>query len=224
VIGCRECRDCLPRAGGVDYPSRIPVQRNSPMSAIASWITVLLTPRGLFPFACALVLAVLPACSRNTAPPESVANPSHALASRSDATRSDYPWLGVWEFEAGRYDPAAEFSPANPARGKLKYIGESRFMWVEYDRQSGAIQHAAGGRCEVEGTNLVEIIEFFGPEMESLMGQRISFVEQVKEGRLYHQSKATNGLWIDEIWRRPARADNSSPAVRGSTDLPGTAP
>jgi hypothetical protein len=150
-----------------------------------------------------LLLVVFSACSRNDSPAEPATGAATPSTPNANLTRAGNPTLGLWELEAARYDDASEFTPADPAIGKLKFIGESHFLWVEYDRKSGQIQTAAGGRSKLSGTNLSETIEFFGPRMEGLMGQTIVFSEELRDGQLHHRGQVPNGPRIEEIWRRP---------------------
>ena len=150
-----------------------------------------------------LLLAGVSSCSRDDSPAAPVTGTPAPATPYASQAHAPNPTLGVWELEASRYDDTSDFAPADPAVGKLKFIGESHFLWVEYDRKSGQIQTAAGGRSELSGTNLSETIEFFGLRMEGLMGQTIVFSEELRDGRLHHRGQVPNGPRIEEIWRRP---------------------
>ncbi len=104
-----------------------------------------------------------------------------------------------------------------------KFITDTHFIWVKYNKTTSKMEGAGGGTYRFEGGKYVEDIEFFFPPGSNELGQAIPFEHERKDGEWYHKGYAkimdmdvetgdmvmTDSMKIEERWVRSTEMSNT---------------
>jgi hypothetical protein len=95
--------------------------------------------------------------------------------------------------------------PDQPALRQVKVINQDHFIWVTYERESGAPVALAGGSYTLDGDMYKERIEFgrFGTDrLQETLGKEQSFEVRVDGDTLTLTGTLSNGMRLREAWIR----------------------
>ena len=110
--------------------------------------------------------------------------------------------LGAWEFVSYRYGDQKEFADAPKDRPHIKMITETHFLWFEFDASTKEIQTGAGGSYSLSGNTYIESTDFAIRGMTNYLGKKHVFTVRVEGDRLTQSGALSDGLKIEEVWRR----------------------
>ena len=110
--------------------------------------------------------------------------------------------VGTWQLVSTKYGDAKDFTDYPADRVRLKMITATHFTWVDYPADSKKIASAAGGPWTLDDEAYTETIEFAGEGMESYLGKKQTFKIKVEGDKLSQSGQLSDGLKIEEVWRR----------------------
>lgn len=112
------------------------------------------------------------------------------------------PLLGTWECVSYRYGNAQDFSEFPKGRRHLKMFTETHYIWFGFDREEREIQTGAGGSYTFEDGVLTESTDFAITGMVRFLHGKHTFQIRIEDDKLHQSGALSNGLKIEEIWRR----------------------
>ena len=110
--------------------------------------------------------------------------------------------LGTWQLVSTKYGDAKDFSDYPTERQRLKMITATHFNWVDYDTKTKKVSSSAGSRYKLRGDVYTETIEFVGDGMETYLDKAQEFTIRTDGDRLFQSGKLSDGLTIEEVWKR----------------------
>ena len=109
---------------------------------------------------------------------------------------------GTWELVSYKYVEGAPFKDVAKDQRVIKLMTGNHFVWVSYDVRKKKPTSIGGGRYSLEGDTYTEELDFADKRAESLVGKRQSFQAKIEGDIWRHSAALSNGLKIEEIWRR----------------------
>jgi hypothetical protein len=110
-------------------------------------------------------------------------------------------YVGTWRIVSATYG-GQEFDVSRLGV-TLKHITPTQFTWLSYDKETGKISRAGGGKYTLEGTSCKESIQYgFGDDYEVIKDKEQSLQIKVDGDKLYSKGKLSNGREISEVWER----------------------
>jgi hypothetical protein len=138
-----------------------------------------------------LVLAILAATQFN-----------HGAAAQTDPEKSRGKLEGTWELVSYKYVEGTPFRDVTKDHREIKLMTGSHFVWVSYDVRKKKPTSVGGGRYSLEADKYTEELDFADKRSEDLVGKPQSFKATIEDDRWLHSGVLSNGLKIEEIWRR----------------------
>jgi hypothetical protein len=119
-------------------------------------------------------------------------------------TRTAQPltYVGTWQLVSYKYGDAADWSEPPQNQKRLKHITDTYFTWIAYDPASGKMQSMAGGPYTLKGDAYTETIEYAEQGMADYLGKKQTFTIQLESDKLHQSGQLSDGLKIEEIWKR----------------------
>jgi hypothetical protein len=104
----------------------------------------------------------------------------------------------------GRLEGTWEHTFENaPEHRQVKIINQTHFVWVTYNREDGRPLLLGGGTYTFDGKTFKEKYEFGGPGLPAeLVGKQQVFTAELDKDKWTHSGTLTNGVRVEEIWRR----------------------
>ena len=124
------------------------------------------------------------------------------LRAQQAPEKSSGSLLGTWQlasFKYGTNQPG--FTDASKDQCRIKLITETHYTWVEYDVATKKVNGSAGGTYSLNGNTYTESKDF-GLGMDRYLGQKHAYTIQVDGDKLYLSGSLSDGLKIEENWRR----------------------
>ncbi|MBV9865555.1 MAG: hypothetical protein JO316_09410 [Abitibacteriaceae bacterium] len=96
-----------------------------------------------------------------------------------------------------------EGAGSTPGMRQIKLITRNHFTWVFYNNVTHNPVTVAGGTCSFVGDTYTEHVEFGSSGVQqSLAGHDQVFKIKLQGNRLYERGTLSNGMKINESWRR----------------------
>ena len=124
------------------------------------------------------------------------------LMGQPKSSKADHSPLGNWRLVSTKYGNETNFTDYRAERRRIKMITATHFIWVDYATDTKKIGNSAGGPYTLKGNAYIETIEFVGDGMEPFAGQKQVFTIKVDGDKLFQSGQLSNGLKIEENWRR----------------------
>jgi len=87
--------------------------------------------------------------------------------------------------------------------GQIKILNATHFVWVTYERATGAAIALGGGTYQFDGKTYVENLEFGSDGLPlDLLGHDQVFKAEIGGDLWYHHGTLSTGFEIHEVWRR----------------------
>ena len=146
-------------------------------------------------------------------------------------TSSEVPdnLIGTWKLKQriDHANGATEWADVSDTVVYDKYLTDTHFTWINYDKGNDVLLGIGGGRYEYDGQNYVEHIEFFMPPSAGILGQSINFKASFTDGDWNHtgyskqiefdpetaQHVVVDSNRIEEIWYKVAPGSSSGDLV-----------
>jgi hypothetical protein len=136
-----------------------------------------------------------------------------AFAAPAAAARADEPkggakaggkLVGTWKLVSATYGGQQAKFPEGAAT-TIKHVTPTQFMWASYDKD-GKVVRAAGGRYTLAGEAYKETPEYgISADFDLIKGKAHTFKCKVEGDKWYHDGKLSNGLTIEEVWKRDGK-------------------
>jgi len=110
--------------------------------------------------------------------------------------------LGTWELVSYKYGDQKEFADFPKDRRRIKIITETQAIWFEFPASTKEIQAGAGGAYSLVGDTYTESKDFAIGGMMGYLGKKHIFTVRVEGDRLTQSGALSDGLKIEEVWRR----------------------
>ena len=110
---------------------------------------------------------------------------------------------GTWQLVLVKYGKAKTLVPYDPQRRRIKLITATHTTWVDHDVRTKKVDGVTGGPYTVAGDTFTGKVEFASASMEKHIGKTHTFRFKVEGDRLYWSGVLSDGLPIEEVWRRP---------------------
>jgi hypothetical protein len=107
--------------------------------------------------------------------------------------------LGTWKLFSFKYGDREE-QTASDSFQRVKLITKTHFAWVKYSTNERIVTDSAGGRCEIDGENYIENIDFAGADMTDYLGKKQTFKLKFAGNKMYLSGNLSDNLKIDEVW------------------------
>lgn len=107
--------------------------------------------------------------------------------------------LGTWKLFSFKYGDREE-QTISDAFQRIKLITRTHFAWVEYSTNEKTVTDSAGGRCEINGENYIENIDFAGAGMKAFLGKKQTFKLKFDGNKMYLSGNLSDNLQINEVW------------------------
>ena len=124
------------------------------------------------------------------------------LMGQPKSSKADHSPLGTWQLVSTKYGNETNFTDYPAERRRIKMITDTHFTWMDYAVDTKKVGSSAGGTYTLEGNAYTETIEFVGDGMEPFAGQKQVFTIKVDGDKLFQSGHLSNGLKIEENWRR----------------------
>lgn len=124
-----------------------------------------------------------------------------ASAERPDAGHHpENELVGTWTMASAKYGGRAVEFPEGVVH--KKHITPTEFMWITYS-EDGQVLRAAGGDYSLEGDVYKEKPRYgIGEDFQVIQDKTQSFQCKVEGNTWYHTGKLSNGLTVEEVWKR----------------------
>jgi hypothetical protein len=110
--------------------------------------------------------------------------------------------LGTWKLVSHKYG-GSDIQYANDSIvQRIKLITPTTFTWVHFNTKDQLVREVAGGTYVFDGDNYIESIDFGGASMQSFLNKKQAFKIKIQDGQLYQFGVLTNGLPIEEVWKK----------------------
>jgi len=124
------------------------------------------------------------------------------LRAQPASEKSPASLLGTWQLVSYKYGTnQTDFADFPKDRRRLKLITETHYTWVEYDTATKIVNGSAGGTYLLNGNSYTESKDF-GLGMDTYLGQKHAYTIQVDGDKLFLSGSLSDGLKIEENWRR----------------------
>ncbi|HUU16156.1 MAG TPA: hypothetical protein VMW72_03315 [Sedimentisphaerales bacterium] len=110
--------------------------------------------------------------------------------------------LGTWELVSYKYGDQKEFSDVPKNLRRIKMITDTHSLWVQFDTSTKEIQDGAGGSYSLIGNTYTESKDFACEGMTSYLGKKHAYTVQVEGDKFILSGALSDGLKIEEVWRR----------------------
>jgi hypothetical protein len=127
---------------------------------------------------------------------------SHAAAPQADSEKGRGKLEGTWELVSYKYVEGAPFRDVIKDQRVIKLITGNHFIWVSYDVRKKKPTSVGGGRYSLDADTYTEELDFGDKRSGGLLGKPQSFKATIEGDRWLHSGVLSNGLKIEEIWRR----------------------
>ena len=124
------------------------------------------------------------------------------LVAQQQIAKGSGTHLGTWQLISTKYGDAKDFTDFPKEQRRIKLITATHFTWVQYNADTRNVESTAGGPYTLDGGSYTETIEFVGTGMETYLGKKQSFTIKVDGDKLYQSGQLSDGLKIEEVWRR----------------------
>jgi hypothetical protein len=121
---------------------------------------------------------------------------------QQNAAKADNSPLGTWQLVSTKYGDETNFTDYPAERRRIKMITATHFIWVDYATDTKKIGNSAGGPYTLKGNAYIETIEFATEGMEPYAGKKQEFEIRVDGDKLFQSGHLSDGLKIEENWRR----------------------
>jgi hypothetical protein len=124
------------------------------------------------------------------------------LRAQQGAEKSSVSLLGTWQLASYKYGTnQPDFTDFPKGRCRVKLITETHYTWIEYDTATKIVKGSAGGVYSLSGNTYTESKDF-GLGMDTYLGQKHAYTIRVDGDKLYLSGSLSDGLKIEENWRR----------------------
>lgn len=125
-----------------------------------------------------------------------------ALAADKPAESGKAGLLGTWEMVSTKYGDAQDFTPPGEDLKALKFITPTHFVWTHFDPKTKKISNSMGGTYTYEGDTYTETPQFAYEGMETYLGKPQKFTVKIEGDKLTQSGALSDGMKIQEIWKR----------------------
>ncbi|MBA3313479.1 MAG: hypothetical protein M3552_13255 [Planctomycetota bacterium] len=111
--------------------------------------------------------------------------------------------VGTWKLVSAKYGGRTSDVPERYTM--LKHITPTQFMWVSYDDE-GVVRRAAGGEYTLNSGKYAEMPHYgLSADFDIIKGKPQQFDCRIDGETWHHKGELSNGLTIEEVWKRVAR-------------------
>ena len=121
---------------------------------------------------------------------------------QSNVERSKGNLEGTWELVSFKHGDQTTFSDVPKGRRQIKLVTATHFAWLAYDVTTATTSSNAGGTYSLQGNSYKEQVEFVSKDVQFLAGKEQPFQIKVEGDTWFVSGFLSNGLKIDERWKR----------------------
>jgi hypothetical protein len=109
--------------------------------------------------------------------------------------------IGTWRSVSAKYDGQEHEPPENVVT--YKHVTPTGFVWLSYEKDSGKIFRAGGGKYTLKGDSYAERVEYgAGDDFDAVKNAEHTFNCKIEGDRWFHTGKLAGGTTIEEVWER----------------------